>query len=131
MAKFKRRDEDDEEQEQPERKRRFNWNKPVVEDDEDDVPGPRKKKPADAEEDDLELSVSTGNIVLDIILDFRDDCYYWSKDHLGLAVTIGIFLFLLCTALTVLTIRYTIKYVNRPTIQTVISSYDSVLTVKR
>lgn len=116
---------DDEEFEAPiERKRRRPHKKPVSDEDEDGG-GPSARKTSgneDGGED--EDSISTGNVLFDIILDFRDDCYFWAKDHFLIAVIIGFISVLLFLVAFGLTIRYIVNYINRPTVETAIAAYD-------
>lgn len=116
--------EDDEELEVPvERKRRRPRKKPVSEDDEDGG-GSAAQKGGGDEDGGEEDSLSTGNVVLDIILDFWDDCYFWAKDHFLIAVIIGIVAALLFLVALGLSIRYLVNYINRPTVNTAIAAYD-------
>ncbi|MDR1270277.1 MAG: tetratricopeptide repeat protein [Planctomycetaceae bacterium] len=117
--------DDEEENVVPVVKKRRRPQKQPVADNEDDAKITDKKKQEeneDSEED--EDSIATGNIVLDIILDFRDDCIDWIKEHFAIALTIGIvvsFLFLISVGLTV---RSIINYINRPTLELTLKAYD-------
>lgn len=121
MAAF----QDDEEREDNapvEKKRRRPRKKPLL-DDEDGAPAPgRDAAGEDAEEE--TNSLSTGNVPLDILLDFRDDCIDWAKGHVLMAAVLGIGGLLLFFTLTGLTVRYFIQYANRPTLATIFAAYD-------
>ena len=125
MAK---RPAEDEEDEVPKvRKRRYNPPKAEDDDEEDGPPG-RKGRGAQAEDDDEdedgEGSISTGNVYLDIALDFRDDCIDWSKEHVLYAIIIGVVAFLIFTTLSYLFISSCVRYLNRPSLDKVIKAYD-------
>ncbi|MDR0869929.1 MAG: tetratricopeptide repeat protein [Planctomycetaceae bacterium] len=115
MAK---RPDEEEEEVKIERKRRRPKKKPV-DDEEDDAPAAKG-----GEDEEEENSLSTGNVFLDIILDFRDDCIDWARDHFPAAVAVGITALLLTLAVLALSVRYVINYINRPTLLTAIAAYD-------
>lgn len=117
----KRIDEDETIEAPVERKRRRARPKPVEDDDEGGRPSARKGEDDGGDE---ENSISTGNVLLDIILDFRDDCFYWAQDHFVLALGLGITALLIGLVLFGLTIRYIVNYINRPTLRTAITAYD-------
>lgn len=113
--------DDDEELDMPVVKKRRRPKKIVSEDDEDGGPGARRGA---EEEEDEENNFTTGNVALDIVLDFRDDCIDWAKDNPGRAIASGVILFLVLAVLGGLTIRYIINYVNRPTLPVAMAAYD-------
>jgi glycerophosphoryl diester phosphodiesterase len=114
---------DEEEEEKPvERKRRRPKKKP--EDDEDGGGASSKKGPADDDEEEDENSISTGNILLDIVLDFFDDCIDWAKAHFFYAIIIFSVSFLLIATFSFLTIRSIVKYIYRPTLPVALTAYD-------
>ena len=119
---------DDDEDEPIVRKRRYNPSKKEGSDDED-APGPRRKgAPVEEEDDDEEEgNISTGNVYLDITLDFYDDCIEWSKGHILYAVITGVAAFLVLMALSYFFINSCVRYVNRPTLATVMKVYDQGL----
>ena len=125
MAK---RPAEDEEDEVPKvRKRRYNPPKKEEDDEDAGPPGKGKKgKPQEEEEDDEdgEGSISTGNVYLDITLDFFDDCIDWSKTHLLYAIIIGAVSFLIFSALVFFSINAFARYLNRPSLATVTKAYD-------
>ena len=119
----KRPAEDDEEDLPPPRKRRYKPKK-KEDDDEDEAPRGRRGKQEDEEEDeDEEGSISTGNMYLDIALDFRDDCIDWSKAHLLYAIIIGVVLLLIFSTLSYLFISSWMRYLNRPSLAKVATAY--------
>ena len=125
MAK---RPAEDEEDEAPKvRKRRYN--PPKKEDDDEDAPSPGKrgKQEDDDEDGDGEDSISTGNMYLDISLDFFDDCIDWSKAHLLYAIIIGTLSFLIFATLFFLFVSSWVRYLNRPTLESVIETYEQGL----
>ncbi len=123
MARYK---EDDEDDDKPvERKRRRPKKKPAT--DEDD--GPPSKRGGNAIEDDDddegENSLSTGNVLLDIVLDFFDDCIDWAKTHVKQAIIIAVLAFLLFVGACVFIIWSIISYINRPTWQDALVAYEA------
>ena len=122
----KRPAEDDEDDLPKVRKRRYHPPKKEGDDDED-ASGPSGKKGKQQEDDDdedLEGSISTGFVYLDIALDFRDDCIDWSKEHLLYAIIIGTILFLVFSTIVFFSVYSFVRYLNRPSLDTVISAYD-------
>jgi tetratricopeptide (TPR) repeat protein len=117
------RDDEEEKIEPVVKKRRRPQKQPVTNDDENTESTGKKKIDANEEEDEEE-SISTGNVLLDIILDFRDDCIDWAKEHFAIALAIGIVASLLFLISVGLTIRYVVKYINRPTLELVLRTYD-------
>jgi tetratricopeptide (TPR) repeat protein len=117
------RDEEEEKIEPVVKKRRRPQKQPVTNDDENTESAGRKKI-EENEDSEEEESISTGNVILDIILDFRDDCIDWAKEHFAIALTIGIIAGLLFLISVGLTIRYIVKYINRPTLELVLRTYD-------
>jgi hypothetical protein len=118
-------EEDEEEDLTPKRKRRRPKPKPV--DDEDgEGPGGQKGKQGkdEEEEDDEEGSISTGNVLLDIVLDFFDDCVDWCRENKAKAIIIGCVALLLFLVFLGLTIRYIINYINRPTLAQAVAALD-------
>ncbi len=119
MARFR-----DEEEDAPvERKRRRPKKKPVS-DDEDDAPPSRGKRGRQDDDEEEENSLSTGNVFLDIFLDFCDDCVDWGKAHFRAALAIVILFTLLLLTGFGLTVRYIINYINRPTLELALQAYD-------
>ena len=119
--------EDDEDDLPKVRKRRYNPKKPVEDDDEDTRPSSQKGKPQEEDENDdeeLEASLSTGYVVLDIALDFWDDCIDWSKAHFVYALIIGTVSFLIVSALVFFAVHSLLRYLNRPSLETVMATYD-------
>ncbi|MDR1963619.1 MAG: tetratricopeptide repeat protein [Planctomycetaceae bacterium] len=121
MARIK---DDDEEKIVPVVKKRRRPQKQPVADDEENTGLTGKKKSEENEENEEEESISTGNVLLDIILDFRDDCADWVKEHFVVAVAIGVVVLLLFLTSTGLAIRSIVKYINRPTLQLTLTAYD-------
>ncbi|MDR2756617.1 MAG: tetratricopeptide repeat protein [Planctomycetaceae bacterium] len=121
MARIK---EDEEEKIVPVVKKRRRPPKQPVTDNDEDTKTSGKKKNDDNEESEEEESISTGNIVLDIILDFRDDCIDWAKEHFMLALIIGIAVSILFLISLGFTIRYLINYINRPTLELTLEAFD-------
>ncbi|MDR2116331.1 MAG: tetratricopeptide repeat protein [Planctomycetaceae bacterium] len=117
------RDDEDEKIVPVVKKRRRPQKQPVT-DDEENTKNNSKKKNDDNEESEDEDSISTGNVVLDIILDFRDDCVDWVKEHFVIALVIGIVASLLFLISLGLAIRYFINYINRPTLELTLTVYD-------
>ena len=118
MAK---RPAEDEEDDLPKvRKRRY---KPPKKEEEEDAPR-FAQKGREEDDDEEEESISTGNVYLDITLDFVDDCIDWSREHVLYAAIIGAVTFLVVTSLSYFFIRSWIRYFNRPTLATVIKAYD-------
>ena len=110
----------------PKRKRRRPKPKPVADED-DEGPGGRKGKPTQDEEDEDdedETSLSTGNVLLDIVLDFIDDCIDWCKENQIKAIVLGIGILLLFLLFLGVFIYYTIDYINRPTLTLAVMAYD-------
>ncbi|MDR0336675.1 MAG: tetratricopeptide repeat protein [Planctomycetaceae bacterium] len=106
------------------KKRRRPQKQPVADDEENTKTNNKKKQDNDEDSEEDELSISTGNVVLDIILDFRDDCVDWAKAHFAITLAIGIVVSL-CFLISVgLVLRYIINYVNRPTLQLTLTAYD-------
>ena len=124
MAKRPIRNDDDDDDLPKVRKRRYK--PPKKEDDDDDAPATRKRRPQDEddEDDDDEDSISTGYIYLDIALDFRDDCIDWAKEHVASAVIIGIAALLIFSALSFWIVYSCLRYLNRPSLEKVIQTYD-------
>ena len=122
----KRPAEDEEDEVPVVRKRRYNPKK-AGEDDDEDAPGPggKKGKQEDDDEDDEDGdSISTGNVYLDITLDFRDDCIEWAQAHLLYAIIIGVVSFLIFGTLLFLFVSSWVRYLNRPSLETVARAYD-------
>ena len=122
----KRPAEDDEDEAPKVRKRRYNPPKKADDDEDAGPPGKNKGKPQEDDEDDEdgEGSISTGIVALDIALDFRDDCIDWSKAHLLYAIIIGVVAFLIISATVFFSINAFLRYLNRPSLETVIRVYD-------
>ena len=121
----KRPAEDDEDDLPKVRKRRYKPKKPVEDDEEDTRPPSQRGKPQEDDDDeDLEASISTGYVALDITLDFVDDVIDWSKEHVLYAIIIGTVSFLIISALVFYTVHSLLRYLNRPTLETVIATYD-------
>ena len=114
--------EDDEDDIPKIRKRRYN---PQKTDDDEDAPSPPGLKDQEMEDEDEEGSISTGNVYLDIALDFRDDCIEWTQKHFLYAAIIGTTAFFLFLTLSFLYINSWIRYLNRPTLETVVRAYDT------
>ncbi|MDR0610128.1 MAG: tetratricopeptide repeat protein [Planctomycetaceae bacterium] len=121
MARIK---DDDEENVVPVVKKRRRPQKQPVTNDDENTESTGKKNFDENEESDEEESISTGNVLLDIILDFRDDCIDWAKEHFAIALVIGIVVSLLLLTFAGLTIRYFVNYINRPTLELVLKTYD-------
>ncbi|MDR3183635.1 MAG: tetratricopeptide repeat protein [Planctomycetaceae bacterium] len=121
----KRPAEDDEEEVQVIRKRRRPKKKPE-DDEEGGAPGQQGKGgPADEDEDDEEGgSISTGIVILDIVLDFRDDCIDWGKANFFYAMLICIVSFIIFAVVTSLTIHSWVRYLMRPSLESVLKTYD-------
>ncbi len=111
--------EEETEEKPVERKRRRPKPQPV---DGDEGTDRRKEAPQDGEED--EESLSTGIVVLDIVLDFRDDCIDWAKIHRIPAMIIAGIAFLLFIFFVGLSIRHIINVINRPTLALAVTAYD-------
>ncbi len=113
--------EDDNEAAPVEKKRRRPRPKPENEDDEG--PGRRQAAPPQ-EEGSEEPGISTGNILLDIVLDFRDDCIDWARENtLKAMIVAGVFT--LCVVLFIgLTVSYIVGVMNRPTLPLALAAYD-------
>ena len=125
MAKRPTDDGDDEDDLPKVRKRRYKPKKQA--DDEEDAPSPPDKKgksQEDDEDEDLEEDNSTGYVILDIALDFLDDCIDWSKAHFFAAVIIGILSFLIVSSLAFYTVYSFVRYLHRPSLETVVQAYD-------
>lgn len=121
MAKRPADDEDDDEK--PVRKRRYKPKR--TDDEEDDAPRLRGRGRQEAEEDDEdEDNISTGNVYLDIALDFVDDCIDWSKEHVIGAIVICTVTFLIFSTLSFLFINSWVRYLYRPTLETVNRAYN-------
>ena len=122
MAKRPVADDDDE---PIVRKRRY---KPKKADNDDDerAPGARRG-PQDEDDEDDEDNISTGNVYLDIALDFRDDCIDWAKAHIIYAIIICVISFCLFTVLSYLFIHSWVRYFNRPSLANVLKVYDQGL----
>ena len=119
----KRPAEDDEDEIPQVRKRRRPQKK--TDDDEDaSSPPQRRGKPQDEDEEDEDPGISTGNVFLDIALDFRDDCIDWSKQHVVYAVIISIVSFVIFGALAFFVVYSCVRYLNRPSLETVVQAYD-------
>ncbi len=107
------------------KKRRRPKKKPVSDDDDDALPGRGGRGRADDdEEDEGENSFSTGNVFLDIFLDFVDDCTDWAKEHARTAIVLAILAILFLLAGFGLTVRYVINYLYRPTLEQALMAYD-------
>ena len=119
MAKRPIEDEDDDIPKV--RKRRY---KPKKADDDDDASSPPGRDMLDDDDEGGERGISTGNVYLDIALDFRDDCIDWSKEHVFYAATIGTTTFLVAATLVFLLFYSWSHYLNRPSLETVIKAYD-------
>ena len=78
----------------------------------------------DDDNEDGKGGISTGNVYLDIALDFRDDCIDWSKEHVLYAAIIGTTVLLIFSTLAFLLINSWVRYLNRPSLETVIKAYD-------
>ena len=111
---------DDDDDEPQVRKRRY---KPKKADDEDDAPSGGRGRFAEDDDDD-EDDISTGNVYLDIALDFRDDCIDWAKAHVLYAIIICVLAFLLFSALSFYVVYSCVRYINRPSLEKVIRTYD-------
>jgi len=122
----KRPAEDDEDDLPKVRKRRYKPKKQA--DDDEDAPSPPGRKgqaeEEDEEDDDLENSISTGYVYLDIALDFQDDCIDWAKEHVLYAIIIGVTLFLIFASLTFFSVHSLVRYLNRPSLEAVAGAYD-------
>ncbi len=121
MARFRDDDEDDA---PVERKRRRPKKKPVSDDDGDALPGRGGRGRVDDDDEEEENSLSTGNIFLDILLDFFDDCTDWAKAHVRAAIILALLFTLLLLTGFGLTVRYIINYINRPTLEQALEAYD-------
>jgi len=116
------RPQEEEEDDLPQKKKRRRPKpKPV---DDEDGPGTRKGKPQQDEEDDEEGSISTGNVLLDIVLDFYDDCVDWCKENKVKAIVIACTALLSFLLLIGLSVRHVIDVMNRPTLDMAIMAYD-------
>ena len=124
MAKRPVRDDDDDDDLPKVRKRRYK--PPKKEDDDDDAPMPGRRGgvPGDDEDEDDEDSISTGNVYLDIALDFIDDCIDWSRKHVLYAVLIASIVLLLLSTLCYFAVNSVLHYLNRPSLERVIEAYD-------
>ena len=111
---------DDDEDQPKVRKRRY---KPKLTDDDDDAPPARRGQPDDDDDED-EDNISTGNVYLDIALDFRDDCIDWAKENKFYAIIICVIAFLVFTSLSAFIIYSIIHYLKRPSLEQVVRSYD-------
>jgi len=121
----KRPAEDDEDDIPKVRKRRYNPPKQTDDDDEDAPPPGMRGRPVEEDDDeDLESSISTGYVYLDIALDYRDDCIDWAKAHVFYAIVIGVISFLIFASLTFFSIHSLLRYLNRPSLETVARAYD-------
>jgi len=119
----KRPAEDDEDDLPKVRKRRYN--PPKKEDDDDDAPPGRRGRPTEDDDDeDEEPSISTGYVFLDIALDYRDDCIDWAKVHVVYAIIISILAFLIFSAISFYIVHSCLRYLNRPSLETVTKAYD-------
>jgi TolA-binding protein len=120
----KRPAEDDEDEAPKVRKRRRP--KKLPDDDEEGAGKPAAKgRPADDDDDEEEgNSLSTGNIFLDIALDFRDDCLDWAKDHFFYTVIISVTAFIIFAVVSSLTVHSWVRYLIRPTLTSVLKTYD-------
>ena len=117
--------EEEEEEEKPVRKRRYK--PPKKEDDDEDAPSPPgrgRQESEDEDEDEEGGSISTGNVYLDITLDFRDDCIEWAQAHVLYAMIISVTAFIVIATLTYLFIDSWVRYLNRPPLEAVIESYE-------
>ncbi|MDR1922738.1 MAG: tetratricopeptide repeat protein [Planctomycetaceae bacterium] len=113
------------------RRRRRPVKKITQDDDDDETPNTRnKKKNAQNDDDDNEdeseddLLPSTGFVLLDILLDYRDDYFEWGKKHFLPAVIIGMLGTILFFTPIVMAVVYVYNYINRPTLQKAIDAYD-------
>jgi TolA-binding protein len=84
----------------------------------------RRGRQDEEDDDESQWGVSTGNVYLDITLDFRDDCIEWAQEHLLYAILIGSVTFLIVATLTYLFIHSWTRYLNRPSLKTVTQVYD-------
>ena len=117
-----RRFEEEEEDDLPvKKKRRRPKPKPV---DDEDGEGPGKYKGKSEEDDEDGESRSTGNVLLDIVLDFFDDCVDWCRANQLKAVIIAVAAFLLFVLFAALSIRYVVGVMNRPTLTLAVAAYD-------
>jgi tetratricopeptide (TPR) repeat protein len=121
MAK---RPAEDDEDEAPKVRKRRRPKKKADDDDDEGAGRPTGKRPADDDEEDEESSISTGNVILDIVLDFRDDCIDWAKEHFLYAVIIVVTAFLVFAIVSSLTIHSWYRYLTRPTLSSVLKTYD-------
>ena len=118
----KRPAEDDDDDDKIVRKRRYKPQK--TDNEEDDAPSPLGKGRQTEDEDEDEFSISTGNVYLDIALDFRDDCIDWTKEHFFAAVVISVVTFLIISTLSYLFIQSWVRYLNRPSLEIVNKAYN-------
>jgi len=121
----KRPVEEDEDDLRPPRKRRYKPKK-IESEDEDDAPGPggKKGKQDDEEDEDEEGNISTGNMYLDIALDFRDDCIDWAEAHLVVAIIIGVVSFFIVSTISYLVLSSVNRYLSRPSLAKVTHTYN-------
>jgi len=120
----KRPAEDDEDDIPKVRKRRYNPPKKTDDDEDAPPPGTRGRPVEDDEDEDLENSISTGNVYLDIALDYRDDCIDWAKAHVVYAIIIGVVSFLIFASLAFFSVHSLLRYLNRPSLESVARAYD-------
>ena len=122
----KRPVEEDEDDLPPPRKRRYKPKKKESED-EDDAPGSggkRGKQEEDEEDEDEEGNISTGNMYLDIALDFLDDCIDWAKAHLVVAIILGVVSLIVFSAISYRVISSIHRYMSRPSLAKVTHTYN-------
>ena len=121
-----RPDEEDNEDDLPKKKKRRRPKPKPVADEDDEGPGRRKGKPQydEAADEDEEGSLSTGNVLFDIVLDFFDDGVDWCKENQLKAIIIGCAVLLLFLLFLGLSIRYVVGVMNRPTLALAVAAYD-------
>ncbi|MGL4594864.1 MAG: tetratricopeptide repeat protein [Thermoguttaceae bacterium] len=121
-------DDDEENVGPPPKKRRRPQKKESNNEEDDDNPpkklGKGRGKDDEDDDDDESDSISTGNIVLDIVLDFWDDCVDWFKSHVAAGIIIAIFAFFLFLGGIALLANAIINYVTRPTLQQALTAYE-------
>ena len=117
--------EEEDEDDLPKKKKRRRPKPKPVDDEDDEGPGRRRGRlQRDEEEDDEEGSISTGNVLLDIVLDFYDDCVDWCKENKVKAIVIASVVFLLFLLFIALSVRHIIEVLNRPTLDMAVAAYD-------
>ncbi|GHT44534.1 hypothetical protein FACS189454_02240 [Planctomycetales bacterium] len=122
MAK---RPAEDEEDDAPKIKKRRRPKK-TTDDEEEGAgrPPSRGRKDDDDDEEDENLLPSTGIVLLDIVLDFRDDCLDWANEHFLYALIICVVAFIIFSVVSSLIIHSWVRYLNRPSLQSVLKTYD-------